>query len=334
MRQELSGSREDLESRLHRWVSHGLITQEEADSIRAWESAQPAAEEEAAPRPAEARQPRVPQSLVTEALGYLGAVLVAAAIALVLFQYWSEMSTAFRVGLAALAAALLLAGGAVVPDRLGATASRLRAVLWFAGTGIFAGTLGLVADDVFEWRTGEDVALFAAGTTALLAAGLWARHHHVLQHVALFVALAITAGAAAARLAGGVETAPGLAIWGLGLIWLALAWTGVVPQRRTAFLLGGIAALFGAQLTMVADWGFVLATATAAAVVVAAIVVSDLVLLAVGAVGTLLILPETVAHYFPGEFAAPIALLVVGAALVGVALVTRRGDRIHRWGGR
>ncbi len=334
MRQELPGSRDDLESRLHRWVSHGLITQEEADGIRAWESAHPAAEEEAAPRSAGARQPRVRQSLVTEALGYLGAVLVAVAIALVLFQYWSEMSTALRVGLTALAAVLLLVGGAVVPDRLGAAGIRLQAVLWFAGTGIFASTLGLVADDVFEWRTGEDVALFAAGTTALLAAGLWARHRHVLQHVAVFVALVGTAGAAAGRLAGGEGTAPGLAIWGLGLIWLSLAWTGVVQQRRTAFLLGGIAALLGAQLTMAANWGFVLATATAAALVVAAIVVSDLVLLAVGAVGTLLILPETVAHYFPGELAAPIALLVAGAALVGVALVTRRGDRPHRWRAR
>ncbi|MFW6090882.1 MAG: DUF2157 domain-containing protein [Actinomycetota bacterium] len=332
MEQHELTTRDDLASRLQHWVSHGLITQEEADSIRAWESAQPATDGEAAPRP-DARQPRLPQSLVTEALGYLGAALVAAAVALVLFQYWSEMSTALRVGLAALAAALLLVGGAVVPNRLGAAGSRLRAVLWLAGTGIVAGMLGLVAGEVLEWRTGEDVAMFVAGGAALLAIGLWARHRHVLQQVAVFVPLGITAGAAAGRLAGGEGTPPGLAIWGLGLAWLALAWGAVISQRRTAIVLGGLATLLGAQITMGADWGFVLATATAAALVVAAVVISDLVLLAVGAIGALLFLPETVAHYFPGEFAAAIALLVAGAVLVGVALRARRRDRAHRWSG-
>ena len=55
-------------------------------------------------------------SLIAEALGYLGGVLIVVAASLITFQYWSDIPTAGRLALPASAAALLLAAGWVVED--------------------------------------------------------------------------------------------------------------------------------------------------------------------------------------------------------------------------
>jgi hypothetical protein len=76
------------------------------------------------------------------------------------------------------------------------------------------------------------------------------------------------------------------------------------------------------QLDLPADAGLVLALCTVVAVVVVAVVIHDLLLLAVGAVGALNILPAMVNEWFPGDLAAPLVLLGVGALLVTAAVYT------------
>jgi hypothetical protein len=133
----------------------------------------------------------------------------------------------------------------------------------------------------------------------------------------------------APRLPSGSEQLPGLSIWGISVIWILLGWGGLVTPRRAAYVIGGIGALFAASVTATQDWGLVLALATTAALVGVGVLFRDLLLLAVGAVGALLILPGAIDRWFPGALAAPLALLVAGGVLVGAAVHTARSSAGH-----
>lgn len=80
----------------------------------------------------------------------------------------------------------------------------------------------------------------------------------------------------------------------------------------------------GALTTIPTHAGVALALLTSVAVVATAVVFRDLLMLAVGALGTLLVLPSSVIELFSGELAAPILMLVVGALLVGAGLFIAR----------
>jgi hypothetical protein len=326
MRRHVIEAPADLSALLEHWVEGGFITREQAERIRS-EPTRAVLRPTPAPAPALAAAERT--SLVTEALGYLGGVLILVAAGLITARFWEDMALGVRLGLVAAAAMLLLGAGAAIPDRLGGAGYRLRAVLWLLSA-IATGTfLGLLAADGLNWQ-GEDVLLLAGGGTALYGGILWWRHRSILQQLAVFVALAVSASAATAHLPSDEEALPGLSVWGVAVIWFALGWGGFVTPRRAAFVLGGIGALFGAAITMTADWGLALGLATAAALVGVAVLFGDLVLLAVGAIGALQILPSAVSRWFPGALAAPLALLAVGVVLVAAAVYTarRRSGRV------
>jgi len=67
-----------------------------------------------------------------------------------------------------------------------------------------------------------------------------------------------------------------------------------------------------------------LANATVVALVTAAVLIRDLLLLGVGAVGVLITVPVIFDRYFEGELAAPLALLGAGVLLIGLGVITAR----------
>jgi hypothetical protein len=79
---------------------------------------------------------------------------------------------------------------------------------------------------------------------------------------------------------------------------------------------------------MSAGWGYFLALATVGALIGAGVLLGDLLLLSVGALGALQALPATVLYFLPGALAAPLALLAGGVVLITVAVwAARRGLR-------
>lgn len=264
-------------------------------------------------------------SLVTEAMGYLGGVIVLVASGLVTGWFWADMSTLVRLGLAGGVAALLLVAGAAVSRRHGATGDRLRSVLWLLSVAALAAFLGLAADEQFGWE-GEQVALFAAAGTALFSAALWYLNPHVLQHAATFVPLVVTAGTGTHVLTG-AGMLPGAAVWGAGAVWGVLAWGGVLRARQQGMILGASAMIFASILVVGETWGATLALVTLAVLISLAVVFRDLVLLAVASLGALLVLPAIMSRLFPGVLSAALALLSVGVLLVGTAIVTARRRR-------
>lgn len=308
----------DTAAMIERWVANGIITAEQAAQMRADLTA-------TAATPVGAPSAGRGTSLVTEALGYLGGIIILVASGLVTGWYWSDMSTGVRLGLAGGVAALLLVAGAAVSRRLGPPGDRLRSVLWLLASAALAAFLALTADEILDWND-ERGALLAGGGTAVVSAVLWYVHPRLLQHLATFVPLVVVVGTATSLLPS-PGMLPGAGIWGLGAVWAVLAWGGVLRASRQGMILGAIAMDFGAMLVVGEDWGTPLALFTVVVLVLVAVAFRDLGLLVVASAGALFVLPATMTTYFPGVLTAALALLAVGILLVGAAIVTARRRR-------
>jgi len=215
----------DVSAAIERWLADAIITAEQATRMRADlpEPAPPTGAHGGPPAPT----PRTSRAaLVTEALGYLGGVIILVALSLVVGTVWDELSVGVRPTIVGVAALLLLVAGALIPSRLGATGTRLRSVLWFASSVAMAALLGLGASDWTE-QANKGVVTLAAFGTALYSAVLWWAHRHPLQHVVVFVSLLLGVGTGVSMLPD-ANTLPGLAVWGIGAAWLALAGAGSV----------------------------------------------------------------------------------------------------------
>ncbi|MFC5730864.1 MULTISPECIES: DUF2157 domain-containing protein [Nocardioides] len=309
----------ELVDRLNAWVSEGIITEAQARRIEAHESrsGHPAGD------------PARP-SLLPEALGYLGGVVVLVAAALLAGQLWADLTLVSRLLLVGTAAAALLTAGAAVPKRAGQAGRRLRGVLWAGAVLAWAGFLGVVAAD--GWAMSENhAALVTTLGAAVPAIVLWLRSPTLAQHL---VAILTVAAAAATTVVQVDDTGrlPGLGVWAVGIVWLVLSWGQVIRPARAGMALGLTAAVLGGWLSMSTDAGSGLALLTATGAIAVGLLLRDLLLVAIGALGLLLALPTAVARWFDGSVAAPLALLGAGVLLIVGALSIARGheDREHR----
>jgi Predicted membrane protein (DUF2157) len=305
---------------LDRWVKQGLIMREQADRISSEEGWEPRLVTTTEPVSGAGHG-----SLIVEALGYLGGVLIVVAAALIANWYWADIPTWGRVALPLAAAALLAVAGGLAYRHPSERTGRLRAVLWLGSAAGVALALWVIGRDVISLPENEKLALFAGLGTAAYAGLLWALSRSFLQQLALFAALATAAGAAAGLLPEGEGAPTGLAICGLGAIWFALAWGSVLSPRRASLAVASVGTLLGAMITISAgDWGYVFALVVVAVLVTLAVLLGDLIILGIAAVGALQVLPATVMHFFPGALTAPLALLLVGLVLLAAALYTTR----------
>jgi hypothetical protein len=298
---------------LDAWVTEGIITADQAALIRARESA--------IPTPVTASRP----TLALEAAGYLGGVLVLVATMLLGFEFWDALSRAARLGLVGGAAVALFTGGAVVPARAGDVGIRLRSVLWLATTGVVAGFLALLAGEVLDLPADRSAVLTSSGAAAV-ALLLWIARPSPAQLVAAMVGPMVAAALAIADFSPS-DALPGLGAWLVAAVWAVLAWGSLLPRRRLGLDLAAAGMIVAAMTTIPNDAGVLLALLTTAAVVAAAVMFRDVVLLVIGAMGTLNVLPAAITTWFPDTIAAPFALLAVGTSLVAMTLWGARRAR-------
>ena len=300
----------DLDRRLDDWVVADLISLSQADAIRAYERREAGGES------------RVP--LVAEALGYVGATLAITAGGIVLGQYWDRFTDPAHQLVAALLTVLLIGAGWALRERSHPAIQRLVSLLWFLGVGALAWAVGLVA---VESLGIEEAALgMTVGAAVAVAGGvLWRIRTRSLQLIAMTAGVLTFVVAALA--APDAFVGPfffGLAIYGLGLVWVLLAWGEVLTPATTAAVLGFLGLGVGAQIMAVEDpwwWiGVLLGLVTAVGLVVGSVLARRVLLLAFGAVGIFVFVPELVFRLFADSLGAPITLLITGMLLVVAAL--------------
>jgi hypothetical protein len=261
---------------------------------------------------------RVP--LVAEALGYVGGVLTIAAGIYLARDLWRDIPTGAELTLAAVACVALGAAGAALRASSGPAARRLRSVLWLMSAASLAAFTGVLADQVWKLSPASTT-LVTAGAVAAYGAGQWRRTRAVLQHLTVFASAVVLVGTAVAQLAPGAGAwGPGLGIWALSALWGVAVLRGYLPPGSTGYFAAGFGLLAGAQLTMQVPAGHVLALATVAGLLAGGVLLREAWLVALGAVGVLLVVPQTAGRYLPTSAATPLAIFVAGVVLVGFAV--------------
>jgi hypothetical protein len=315
-----------LRELLARWTAEGLIDAGQAARIAAAEAArgesssapgsadQAAAERQLSDRTAR----RFP--LIVEALGYVGGALAIVAGFGVIPVLWPGIHTSAELAIAAVTAVGSWAAGALL--RIGDEPAfrRLRAVLWLLSTASIAVFVGLIAAQVFQVGPTSTV-LAASAVTAWYAGLLWWRSRTPIQLVATFAATAVAIGAGVARLWPDTHAwGPGLAVWGLSLLWGAASHRGYLIPLAAGYIAAGTGLLVGAQLTMGTAAGQALALSTVAGLIAAAVVLRRVLLLGFGALGIMVMVPQTATRYLPTSAGVPLAVFVVGLTLVALAV--------------
>jgi hypothetical protein len=242
------GASRDRGEDLRRWVSAGLVTEDQVAAIIAYERG-PVPPEVAPVTPAAPGRPRrIPA--VAEALGYLGGILAVTGLGLILSRYWPDMATAGRLAMSGTAAVALVAAGALAREQADPALARLRWFLWLAATAataLFAGVLTLDGLDAAD----ETVVLACAASVAALSALLWWGHDRPLQQLTLMAGVAVTAGAAMAEVAAGAPS--GVSVWVVGAALVALGLRRAAPEPVLTEAIGALAVVVGGFIAA-ADW--------------------------------------------------------------------------------
>jgi len=264
-------------------------------------------------------------ALLAEVIGYAGGALVIVAGLYLASELWPGIPTAAALALAAVACAALGAAGAALHTSGSPPARRLRSVLWLMSTASLAAFTGILGDQVWQLSP-AGTTLVTAAAAGVYGAAQWWRTRAVLQHLAVFASAAVLVGTAVAQLSLG-NWALGLGIWTLSALWGGAVIRGYLPPRGAGFFASGFGLLVGIQFAMDVPAGHLLALATVAGLLAGGVLLREVWLAGLGAVGVLLVVPQTAERYLPESAAAPLAVFIAGAVLVGSAvwLAKRRG---------
>jgi len=300
-----------LKEQLSRWLNAGFITDEQAARITAFEAAR-----------AENQERRVP--LIVEALGYLGGALAVIAVLILAQEFWADLELWGRLALLGIVTLGLLIAGWVLRDSPLEAVRRLAGFLWtFAAVGV-AFTFGILSADGFDTEP-ETAALVGSLSAGVLGYFLWRIRRESLQQLAFFAAV-VSAAMSAVGVFDWPEEMFGLSMWAAGTAWLFLTWGTVIRPETTGYALGAVASLIGAQMLSFdgEGWPLLLGVVIAGALIVASVTLRQIALLALGAAGVFIFVPQVVFHFFGDSLGAPVALLLSGAALIGGAVALAR----------
>lgn len=250
-----------IASLLQRWTAAGVLSAENATSIRDFERR--VAREGAVSSSVPTR--RFPA--VAEALGYLGGVLGIVGVITLVSNFWSDWPSGLRLATTGGATLLAVAAGRFVRESEDQAFARMRWFLWTVATpaiGLFAYVL---ARDLLDWERGSQYWLMIALATGCLNGMLWAGRFRPIQEALTFIGLMVAIGTATGD-ASEISWA-GVAVWASGIVLVSITlWrtftTPVIPMA-----IGAGSIIVGGYLT-VSDWeglGFLFVALSASALV-------------------------------------------------------------------
>lgn len=270
---------------------------------------------------------RIP--LLTEAVAYVGAVLVLAGGVAALSQNWDELTRWTQIAVFAGGAVLFLGVGVAVRASREPAFQRLVGVSWVLSVFCAAWAVGVSLED----RSGPVVALVVGAAASAYAAVLWRLHPRALQVLALFVGLVATLVGVVGTVSGDpVPSLPvALVLWAYGLAWAVLAWRRYVEPMWVSAPAGLILALFAPGIGLEHfGWLYAVGIGTAVAAMAGSIPLRNTPLLGLGALGVFGYLTSMVVRYFGQSLGVPAALTVSGLVLLLLAAVTAWMLRLGR----
>lgn len=308
---------------LEAWVEQGLISREQAVAIREYED-----------RTQEPERPllshgRVP--LVTEALGYLGIGVAAAALVILLAEDWTTFPLGTRLAATFISTVVFIMAGWLLRTSDEPAFARFGSVLWALAVASAAWFTGILMVDGVE--ADDAVAAFTVGAvTTLIATSLYAMRREVLQLIVLAAGSAtLVIGLVQLPLDTGDTAAVqvGIALWVLALVWLTLTYRGVLVPRALAYGLGAFAALMGPDGWVTGGGepiggGLLLGLVTSFTLIAASVWLRENVLLVFGSIGAFGYLLGSLKHFFGDTMGMPLVLLTTGVILLVVAFLTMR----------
>ena len=271
-------------------------------------------------------RPRV--SLLTEAVAYVGAVLLLAGGIAAFSRRWDELGGWGRTGVLASAGVLFLVAGILVRSVREPAIQRLAGVVWFLSVVCAGGATGSAVYGVYR-GTGAVTVLAVGLAVTVYAAVLWLVRRRAGQNAALFGGLVIAICGSIATITGGPGPVPVLAyalpLWGFGLAWAWLGWQRHVEPIWVTMPCGVVLALIAPALAAGEHgWMYAIGIATAAAVMAAAVPLRNTPLLALGTLAMFGYVTPAAIRYFRQSLGVPAALAVTGALILGLAVVSAR----------
>lgn len=243
-----------VQSWLRRWQSAGLISDDDVASIIAFEAeAQQDHNSEVSTPEAERRLP-----LVAEALGYLGGMLAAVGVILLVARYWPDLATWWRIAIPATVAVAGVLSGALVSEHSDDALRRLKWSLWLVGTAGLGATGGVAMYDsmspipAYGWNDEHRVVFGVASLVTVLSGVLWRGRTRPIQQTTFLGGLLFSIGSAADE--WWELSLVGLAVWIAGLALLLIGQREIGTYPVISAMIGASAMVVGSMM-MVDRWG-------------------------------------------------------------------------------
>ena len=271
------------------------------------------------PRPTTADLPPRRISLLMEAVGYIGTILVLAGGFAFAQQHWTDISEGGRFAILAVGTGIFLGIGVFVRSSTEPALRRLAAVTWAVSVAVLAGALGML--NLLLDTSGKTPFLTISTPTAAYAVVLWLVSRHGVQQVVAFAASCVAVASIVNYLITDARSwMIALPLWTMGIGWAAAGWWRRVEPWFVAVPIGLLVALV-APATMDPPSGlrFGLGIATATTVMTFAVVVKFAPALAMGAVAELGYVIGAVTFYFGDTLGVPASLSIAGLLILVMA---------------
>jgi hypothetical protein len=262
-------------------------------------------------------------SLLTEAVGYVGTILVLAGAVAAVGQRWVDISTTGRLTILGAATLIFLGIGVFIRSSAEPAFQRLTSVTWVVSVAAFAGSAVVVNQ---SYGTSPETAfLTTAAMTTVYAAVLWLVHQHAIQQAVLF------AGVVASTVAIILRTVDSPAawmiavpLWAIGVAWAAGGWWRRITPWFVAVPMGLLVALITPMPIESSAVRFGLGIGTAAAVMAFSVVAKFVPGLAMASVAMLGYVIGAVIYYFGDTLGVPASLTIAGLLILSLAAVATR----------
>ena len=276
-------------------------------------------------------------SLLTEAVSYVGVILILAGAGVAIGQRWEDLSEVGRLIVLAGLTTFFLATGYFLRRSTEPAFVRLTSVVWLIGTAGVAGTLTQFFAGIVN-ASDETTFLAVTAITTGVAFSLYAIRRTVLQHLALYLGVLLTALAIVTWIDPEHPAWVGAMIsWGVGLGWMILGRKRLVTPWWVAVPLGMITVLIAPSAIQEsvysgARFGAMSVVGIGTAVGVMGFSVRGRFVpgLALGAIGLFAYVTGAVVHYFGESLGIPAALALTGGVILALAAVTSRLVRVTR----